>query len=195
MCMQRSHRFGNIHSSDNGPRSKESTCEPINYGRFINQFPSDTIKSMQRLERINPKMFKQRMSILFDPICINEIHTHTHIYIYMYIHTHTYIYTHIYIYIYIHTHTHTRTHIYVCVYIYMYLYMCVYIYIYIYVCVCVCVCEQDLALNYAQEFICHKATKLNQIKRMVSENSSENSLNLLWCWQKKKKTRWSQKGR
>ena len=36
----------------------EITREPIDYGRFINQFPPNTLKSMQRLERIYTKMYK-----------------------------------------------------------------------------------------------------------------------------------------
>ena len=67
-------------------------CLYINYGRFINQFSPDIIKSMKRLERINTKMCRQRMFILFNEICINEempkythTHTHTHMYIYIYI--------------------------------------------------------------------------------------------------------------
>ena len=69
--------------------------EPINYGRFINQFPPDTIKFMPWLDKINTKMCRQRMSILFNQKCINEkmlpnyTHTHTH----KHTHTHTqYIY-------------------------------------------------------------------------------------------------------
>ena len=50
----------------------ESTREPIIYRRFINQFPLDTIKWMQRLERMNTKMCRQRISILF-----NQIYIHT----------------------------------------------------------------------------------------------------------------------
>ena len=75
----------------------ESIREPINYGSFINQFPPDIIKSMRRHERIYTKMCRQRVSILFNEICINEEmlakYTHTRvcvcvcvcIYIYIYI--------------------------------------------------------------------------------------------------------------
>ena len=73
----------------------ESIVEPINHERFINQFPPDTIKSMRELEKINPKMCRQRMSLLFNQVYINEEmlpkHTHTH------------------------THIHTRACIYMCV--------------------------------------------------------------------------------
>ena len=50
----------------------ESTEEPINHERFINQFPPDTIKLMQQLEKINTKMCRQKMFVLFDQICINK---------------------------------------------------------------------------------------------------------------------------
>ena len=50
----------------------ESIREPIYYGRFINQFPLDIIKSIWQLERITTKIWRQKMSILFNQICINE---------------------------------------------------------------------------------------------------------------------------
>ena len=53
----------------------ESAREPINHGRFINQF-----LPVMQLERINTKICKQKMSILFIYI---------YIYIYIYTHTHT----------------------------------------------------------------------------------------------------------
>ena len=34
----------------------ESARKPLNYGKFINQLPPDTIKLMQQLKRINTKM-------------------------------------------------------------------------------------------------------------------------------------------
>ena len=54
----------------------KSSRESINYGRFINEFPPDTIKSMRWLERTNTKRSKQRISILCNQI---------YIYIYIYI--------------------------------------------------------------------------------------------------------------
>ena len=42
----------------------KSTKEPINYGRFINQFQLDIIISIQQLERFKTKICKQKMSIL-----------------------------------------------------------------------------------------------------------------------------------
>ena len=72
----------------------ESTWEINNYGKCINQFPPNTIKSIRQYERINKKICRQKMSIMFKEICINEemlpiyrhthTHTHTHIYIYIY---------------------------------------------------------------------------------------------------------------
>ena len=78
--MQRLHCFCNIHIL-----WAKRTREPINYGIFINQFPPDIIKSIRQLERINTKICRQKMSILFNQICINGEILATHIYIYIYI--------------------------------------------------------------------------------------------------------------
>ena len=50
----------------------ESSWIPTCYESFINQFPADTVKSMRQLERTYTKMCKQKMSVLFNEICINE---------------------------------------------------------------------------------------------------------------------------
>ena len=66
----------------------ESTWEIINYGKYINEFPPHTTKSIRQNKRINKKICRQKMSIMFNEICINEEmlpkYTHTHIYIYIY---------------------------------------------------------------------------------------------------------------
>ena len=49
-----------------------STWEINNYGRYINQFPSNIIKLIWQFERINKKICRQKMSIMFNQICINE---------------------------------------------------------------------------------------------------------------------------
>ena len=65
----------------------ESTKETINYRRFTNQFPPNIIKLIRQLKRFT-KTCTQKMSIMFNQICINKEmlhthrHTHTHIYIY-----------------------------------------------------------------------------------------------------------------
>ena len=50
--MQKLHHFCAIHTSDNGPRLAQdwakSTRAIINYGRFINQFLPDIIKSIRQ---------------------------------------------------------------------------------------------------------------------------------------------------
>ena len=51
---------------------KESTWEITNYGRFINQFPPNMIRLIRQFERINKKICRQKMSIMFNQICINE---------------------------------------------------------------------------------------------------------------------------
>ena len=125
----------------------ESTREPINPERFINQFPPDTIISVCQLKRIYTKMCRQRMSLLF-----NEIYIYIYIYIYVYTHTHsqrvlkysqpekgypramehicypTYKYLHNQMYLLLHpcTHTHTYIYIYIYIYIYVYIYICIY---------------------------------------------------------------------
>ena len=55
------------------------------YGSFINQFPSDTTKSIWQLERTYTKICRQNISILFNEKCINEEMLLIYIYIYIYI--------------------------------------------------------------------------------------------------------------
>ena len=50
----------------------EKTWITISYGSFTNQFPPDTIKSARQLERTYTKIRRQKMSILFNEIYINE---------------------------------------------------------------------------------------------------------------------------
>ena len=63
----------------------ESTWEITNYGRFINQFPSNIIRSIRQFERINKKICRQKMPFMFNEICINEEMLPIYIYIYIYI--------------------------------------------------------------------------------------------------------------
>ena len=81
----------------------ESTWEITNYGRIINQFQPNIIRSIRQFERINKKICRQKMSIMFNEICINEEmmpkYTYIYIYVYMYIlafHFGIYIYIYIY---------------------------------------------------------------------------------------------------
>ena len=66
----------------------ESTWEINNYGKYINQFPLNTLKSIRQNERINKKIYRQKMSIIFNENCINEdilpIYTYIYIHIYIY---------------------------------------------------------------------------------------------------------------
>ena len=48
----------------------ESTWEINNYGRYINQFSLNIIKSIRQYERINMKKCRQKMSIMFNEIYI-----------------------------------------------------------------------------------------------------------------------------
>ena len=63
----------------------ESTWEINNYGRYINQFPPNIIKSIRQYEKINKKIWRQKMSIMFNEICINEEMQPKYAYIYIYI--------------------------------------------------------------------------------------------------------------
>ena len=60
------------------------TLQITNYGRFINQFPPNIIKSIRQFKRINKKnIYRQKMSIMFNQICINEEMQSKYIYIYI----------------------------------------------------------------------------------------------------------------
>ena len=68
----------------------ESTWETTNYGRVIKQFPSNIIRSTRQFKRINKKICKQKMSIMFNQIYINEEMLPKYIYIYIYIYNNGY---------------------------------------------------------------------------------------------------------
>ena len=55
----------------------ESTRDTYNYGQYINQLLTNTIKVIREFERIQKKICRHKMSIMFNEICI---------YIYIYIH-------------------------------------------------------------------------------------------------------------
>ena len=65
----------------------ESTRDTYNYGKYLNQFPPNTIKVIREFERIQKKICRHKMSIMFNEICINEemLPKYTYIYIYIYI--------------------------------------------------------------------------------------------------------------
>ena len=71
----------------------ESTRGTYNYGQYLNQFPPNTIKVIREFERIQKKICRHKMSIMFNEICIKEemlpkytyICMHVYVYIYMYI--------------------------------------------------------------------------------------------------------------
>ena len=50
----------------------ESTRDIYNYGKYINQFPPNTIKAIRQSERIQKKICRQKKSIMLNEICINE---------------------------------------------------------------------------------------------------------------------------
>ena len=86
----------------------ESTRDTYNYGQYLNQFPPYTIKVIREFERIQKRICRHKMSIMFNEICINEemLPKYTYIYIYIYVCVcvcvcmYVYIYMYIYIYIY-----------------------------------------------------------------------------------------------
>ena len=65
----------------------ESTRDTYNYGQYLNQFPPNTIKVIREFDRIQKRICRHNMSIIFNEICINEemLPKYTHIYIYIYI--------------------------------------------------------------------------------------------------------------
>ena len=63
----------------------ESTRDTCNYGQYINQFPQNTIKVIREFERIQKKICRHKMSIMFNEICINEEMLPKYTYIYIYI--------------------------------------------------------------------------------------------------------------
>ena len=54
----------------------ESTKDTYNYGQYINQFPPNTMKVIREFERIQKKICRHKMSIMF-----NEIYIYIYIYI------------------------------------------------------------------------------------------------------------------
>ena len=64
----------------------ESTRDTYNYGQYINQFPPNTMKVIREFERIQKKICRHKMSIMFKEICINEEMLPNCIYIYIYMH-------------------------------------------------------------------------------------------------------------
>ena len=63
----------------------ESTRDTYNYGQYLNQFPPNTIKVIREFERIQKKICRHKMSIMFNEICIDEEMLPIYIYIYIYI--------------------------------------------------------------------------------------------------------------
>ena len=59
----------------------ESTRDTYNYGQYINQFPPNMIKAIREYERIQKKICRQKICIMF-----NEIRIYIYIYIYIYKH-------------------------------------------------------------------------------------------------------------
>ena len=50
----------------------ESTRDTYNYGQYINQILPNTIKVIREFERLQKKICRYKMSIVFNEICINE---------------------------------------------------------------------------------------------------------------------------
>ena len=50
----------------------ESTRDTYNYGQYLNQSSPNTIKVIREFERIQKKICRHKMSIMFNEICINE---------------------------------------------------------------------------------------------------------------------------
>ena len=66
----------------------ESNRDTYNYGQYINQFHPNTIKVKKKereFEGTQKKIYRHKMSIIFNEICINEEMLPKYIYIYIYI--------------------------------------------------------------------------------------------------------------
>ena len=63
----------------------KGTRDTYNYGQYLNQFPPNTINVIREFERIQKKICRHKMSIMFNEICINEEMLPIYIYIYIYI--------------------------------------------------------------------------------------------------------------
>ena len=48
----------------------ESTRDTYNYGQYLNQFPPNTIKVIREFERIQKRICRHKMSIMFNEIYI-----------------------------------------------------------------------------------------------------------------------------
>ena len=44
----------------------ESTMDTYNYGQYLNQFPPNTIKVIREFKRIQKKICRHKMSIMFN---------------------------------------------------------------------------------------------------------------------------------
>ena len=74
----------------------ESTRDTYNYGQHLNKFPPNTIKVIREFERIQKRICRHKMSIIFNEICINEEMLPKYTYIHIYIYIYTYIYIEVY---------------------------------------------------------------------------------------------------
>ena len=50
----------------------EGTRDTYNYGQYLNQFPPNTINVIREFERIQKKICRHKMSIMFNEICIYD---------------------------------------------------------------------------------------------------------------------------
>ena len=88
MYIQKLHHFCNTSSPDDGPKSGRKYLEITNYGRFINQFPPNIIRSIRQFERFNQNKVDKKCllcSIKYVSMkkCGQNIHIFIHIYIYI----------------------------------------------------------------------------------------------------------------
>ena len=100
MLKQKLHHFCSRSSLMMAQSRAESTRDTCNYGQYINQFPQNTIKVIREFERIQKKICRHKMSIMFNEICINEEMLPKYMYIpCIHVCIHVYMYTCIYIYV------------------------------------------------------------------------------------------------
>ena len=73
-----------VASLDDGPKSGRKYLGNKQLWKYIYQFLPNTIKSILQYERINKKICRQKMSIIFNEICIHEEMLPKYIFIYLF---------------------------------------------------------------------------------------------------------------
>ena len=109
MCIRKLHRFCNTSSPDDDLKLGRKYMGNKHYGKYINQFPPNIIKSIRQYERINKKICRQKMFIIFNEIYI-------------------YIYVCVCVCVYMCMHAYMCVSARICMYVHVSVYMCEYLF-------------------------------------------------------------------